>query len=160
MDAQTPPGNDPEVESPIGFWLDHGSRTDAALPASQVDPIRIPRAFEQLGAPLHITDQSRAYLVSLPLPGISRVAHEIRVVIDSGVPVKSVILDIELDREEEWDELVAKLSVDQPADEALRTWERLENRLYAARLSLDAEDRTKMEEGFALYVIWEPELEP
>jgi len=88
------------------------------------------------------------------------VAQEIRVAIDSGVPVKSVILDIELDREEGWDELVAKLNVDQPAGEALRTWEQIENRLYAARQSLDAEDRTKMEEGFALYVIWRPEPEP
>lgn len=159
-DAQTPPGNDPVIESSIRFRLDRGPTTDAAPPASQVDPIRIPRAFEQLGAPLHFREQSRAYLVSLPLSGTSRVAHEIRVAIDSGVPVKSVILDIELDREEEWDELVAKLNVDQPADAALRTWEQIEGRLYAGRLSLDAEDRAKMEEGFALYVIWEPELEP
>lgn len=157
-DAQTPPGNDPEIESSIRFRLDCGSTTDAAPPASQVDPIRIPRAFERLGALVRLTERSRAYLVTLPLSGISQVAHEIDVAIDGGVPVKSVTLDAELDREEDWDELVAKLNVDQPADAALRTWEQIENRLYAARLRLSPEDRAKMEEGFALYVVWEPNL--
>ncbi len=133
-----------------------GASTDTSLPSSQIDSVRIPRALEQLGAPLHVTEHSRAYLITLPIAGIRQVAHEIRVAIDSGIPVTSVVFDVDLDREEGWDELVAKLNVGLPADKALLTWEDMEARLHKARQNLNPDARAKMEEGFALYVEWEP----
>lgn len=133
-----------------------GASTDTSLRPNQVNTFRIPRALEQLGAPVHMTEHSRAYLITLPIAGIRQVAHEISVAIDSGIPVTSVVFDVDLDREEGWDELVAKLNVRLPADKALLTWEDMEVGLHKARQNLDPDAKTKMEEGFALYVEWEP----
>jgi len=133
-----------------------GPATDTSLPLDQTDTIRIPRALEQLGAPLHFDEQSRAYLITLPVAGIDQVAHEITVAIDRGIPVKSVVFGVDIDREEGWDELAAKLNVSLPPEQALKEWEGIEIRLHQARQRLASQDRTKMEEGFALYVEWEP----
>lgn len=155
-EQQPPVSNQAESDYRATFTGGSLTITDAAPPPDQAEPIRrIPRAFEQLGAPLHINDRSRAFLTTLPLAGMRQVGHAIRVAIDSGVPVKCVDLDVELDREEDWDELVAKLRVVLPYSEALKTWETIETRLYSARAQLRPEDRIKMEEGFALYVDWE-----
>jgi hypothetical protein len=129
--------------------------TNASLSSDQTNAIRIPRALEQLGAPLHFTEQSRAYLITLPVAGIRQVAQEIRVAIDRGIPVKSVAFDVDIDREEGWDELAAKLNVSLPPEQALKEWEDIEIRLHRARQQLVPGDRTKMEEGFALFVEWE-----
>ena len=154
-----PEGNEPERFA-IRFRTDRGATTDVAPPAAQEDPIPIPQAFERLGAPVRLTEQGRAYLITLPLAGTSQVAHEIAVAIDAGVPIRSVKLDVDLDREEGWDELAASLHVDQSYPDALQAWEEIESRLHRARSRLEAEDRAIMEEGFALYLFWEPHEDP
>ena len=148
--------NVPGDKQTIRFRIDTVPSTDTPPPEGQENPIPIPQVFERLGAPVRLTEQARAYLITLPLSGTNQVAHEIAVAIDAGLPVRLVRLDVEPDREEGWDELAAKLNVDQPSEQALRAWEDIEGRLYVARSRLDPEDKTKMEEGFALYIVWAP----
>ncbi len=154
QEDQQPEENRSEGHYPIRFSIDLAPTTDAALPMGQKNPMPIPRAFERLGAPVRLTEQARAYLLTLPLSGTNQVARAIGVAIDAGLPVTLVNLVVDLDREEGWDELAARLDVDQQSDEALRAWEEIEGRLYVARSNLSPEDRAKMEEGFALYLNW------
>jgi len=151
--------NEPRSLGGIRFHLIAPGTTDAQVPANQADPIPIPQAFEKLSAPIRFTDRGRAYLMTLPADGANQIAQELNVAIDRGLPVIGVDFDIEFDWEEDWDELAARIDVATPAKNALGEWEKMERRLYRARARLNPEDRKRMEEGFALYLVWPIEQE-
>ena len=130
-------------------------RGGTASDEGQSETRPLPRAFELIGAPLEMSDRSRAYLVSLPPDGTTQFARELEVSIDAGdLPVTNVVFVVATDPEEGTDELVARLTVEMAPGPAIAQWERLEERLQSGRDNLSAESRLIMRRQFSVELRW------